>query len=91
MPKNDPTYRSSGNVLLDKILGATIHYYPRGEDEAGADAHLDEIAEELGTKDQKPYIIHLGIGNPPLGSLGYVDCAREILTQCEEQGMLLCW
>jgi len=87
VPKNDPTYRSSGNVLLDKILGATIHYYPRGEDEAGADAHLDEIAEQLGDKDQKPYIIHLGIGNPPLGTLGYVDCAREMLAQCAEQGI----
>ncbi len=85
VPKNDPTYRSSGNVLLDKILGATIHYYPHGEDEAGADAHLDEIAEELISKGQKTYIIHLGIGNPPLGSLGYVDCAREMLSQCAGQ------
>jgi len=89
VPKNDPTYRSSGNVLLDKILGATIHYYPHGEDETGADAHLDEIAEELGAKGQKPYIIHLGIGNPPLGALGYVDCAREMLSQCVEQGIEL--
>ncbi len=87
VPKNDPAYRSSGNVLLDRILGATIHYYPHGEDEAGADAHLDEIAEELSSLGQKPYIIHLGIGNPPLGALGYVDCAREMLWQCAEQGI----
>ena len=42
VPKNDPLYRNSGNVLLDKILGATLHSYPHGEDEAGADAQVDE-------------------------------------------------
>ncbi len=31
--KTDPFYRSSGNVLLSEILGATIHSYPEGEDE----------------------------------------------------------
>ena len=31
---------ASGNVLLDRLLGATIHRYPDGEDEDGADASL---------------------------------------------------
>ena len=87
VPKNDPVYSSSGNVLLDKILGATLHSYPDGEDEAGADAQLEDIANKLSARGQKPYIIHLAAGHPPLGALGYVDCAREILSQCADQGI----
>ena len=45
--KNDPLYANSGNVLLDRMLGATIHSYPHGEDEAGADAQLESIADDL--------------------------------------------
>ena len=44
VPRRDRAYRQSGNVLLDRILGATLHFYPQGEDEAGSDARLDAIA-----------------------------------------------
>jgi len=77
----DHTYRVSGNVLLDKLLGATIYSYPEGEDEAGADANLGRIADELRAKGQKPYIIPLGPGHDPIGALGYVDAAREVVGQ----------
>ena len=82
VPKNDPIYRSSGNVLIDKILGATLHTYPQGEDEAGADANLAEIAKGLEAEGKRPYIIHLAAGHAPLGALGYVDAARELVAQC---------
>ena len=36
----DALYRASGNVLLDRLLGATMHSLPSGEDEAAADAAL---------------------------------------------------
>ncbi|MGZ0219098.1 MAG: pyridoxal-phosphate dependent enzyme, partial [Acidimicrobiales bacterium] len=42
--RDDHLYASSGNVLLDQLLGATIHRYPDGEDEAGADRGLEAIA-----------------------------------------------
>ncbi len=35
VPESDPLYRASGNVLLDRILGATLHSYSEGEDETG--------------------------------------------------------
>jgi D-cysteine desulfhydrase family pyridoxal phosphate-dependent enzyme len=89
VPKNDPIYRNSGNVLVDRLLGATLHSYPHGEDEAGADAHLAEIANDLRADGKKPYIIHLAPGHAPLGALGYVDCARELLAQCEAKGIEL--
>jgi len=78
---DDPVYHSSGNVLLDKILGATLHDYPHGEDEAGADRQLGLISEQLKSAGRNPYIIPLGPGHAPLGSLGYVIAANELLTQ----------
>ncbi len=74
-------YRESGNVLLDRILGAVMHTYPQGEDEAGADANLQAIAAELRGSGKQPYIIPLAPGHPPLGALGYVRTAAEILDQ----------
>jgi len=85
--KNDPYYHSSGNVLLDKILGATLYSFPDGEDEAGADKSLGVIAETLKQKGRVPYIVPLAPGHAPLGALGYVLCAQEILEQQAEQGI----
>ena len=79
----DPDYRDSGNVFIDRLLGATLHRYPDGEDEAGADRQLGDIAAELQAAGRKPYIIHLGPGHPPLGALGYVVAAQELLKQIE--------
>jgi D-cysteine desulfhydrase/L-cysteate sulfo-lyase len=62
-------------------LGATIHTYPKGEDEDGADANLKMIADELRSAGRQPYIIPLAPGHPPLGALGYVRAAEEILDQ----------
>jgi len=74
-------YRTSGNVLLDRLLGATLSSYPDGEDEVGADRRLHEIAGEMRRKGAKPYVIPLAAGHPPLGALGYVLAAAEILEQ----------
>ncbi|MGI9484154.1 MAG: D-cysteine desulfhydrase family protein [Hyphomicrobiales bacterium] len=82
--KNDPLYKSSGNVLLEKLLGAELHSYPEGEDEEGADRQLGEIAEGLRAEGRKPYIIPLAPGHAPLGALGYVVMAAELLRQFEE-------
>ena len=86
VPDVDDVHRSSGNVLLDKLLGATLHSYPDGEDEAGADRHIGEIAKNLKQQGKTPYIIPLSPGHPPLGALGYVVAAQEILKQIQETG-----
>ena len=78
-------YHQSGNVLLDKILGAKLHYYPDGEDEAGADRRLAEIATALKAKGKKPFIIPLSLSEKPIGALGYVDAAIELVEQFEQQ------
>jgi len=85
--KDSQAYHTSGNVLLDNLLGATLHSYPEGEDEAGADRQLGVIADELRAKGQRPYIIPLSPGHPPKGALGYVVAAHEMLQQIKEQGL----
>ncbi len=76
-------YRENGNVLLDRLLGATLHSYPEGEDEAGADAAMAALAEELKQAGKRPYIISLGADHPPLGALGYVEAAIELAGQLD--------
>jgi len=83
VPTNDPLYQSSGNVLLDQLYGAEIHYLSVGEDEALADASLDELANKLKQKGRNPYVIHLGVNAPPLGALGYALATAELKLQCE--------
>ncbi|MEM7293230.1 MAG: D-cysteine desulfhydrase family protein [Pseudomonadota bacterium] len=80
--KADAMYHESGNVLLDKLFGATLHYYDEGEDEFGADRKLREIAADLEKKQGcKTYIIPLAPNHKPLGALGYVVAANELLQQ----------
>lgn len=74
-------YAESGNVLLDRMLGADIHHFPEGEDEAGADASLEALAAKARSAGEVPYVIHLSETPIPLGALGYVACAQELLTQ----------
>ncbi|MES0883963.1 D-cysteine desulfhydrase family protein [Roseibium sp. SCP14] len=88
VPKNDPIYASSGNVLLDRLLGAEIHYFPEGENEAAADANLDRMAEECARRGKKPYVIHLGADSPPIGGLGYAYAAAETWRQFRELGVI---
>ena len=82
----DDHYRTSGNVLLDRLLGATLHSLPVGEDEAAADAALERLAASLAEEGRKPYVIHLGVDHPPLGGLGYVLAANEVMEQARARG-----
>ena len=87
--KDDVRYRESGNVLLDRMFGATLYSYPDGEDEAGADRRIGDIAEDLRSKGRRPYIIPLSPGHPPLGALGYVVAANELLQQIDERNLAI--
>ena len=84
VPKDDPFYNGSGNVLLIRLLGAHIHFFPEGENEAAADANLERIADDLRAQGQRPFVIHLGIDHPPYGGLGYVAAAAECRQQLQE-------
>ena len=87
VPDVDESYRQSGNVLLDKLMGAELWSFPVGEDESAADAALEVHARDLAARGRRPYVIHLGADHPPLGALGYVVAARELETQLAEQSL----
>ncbi|BBB31613.1 D-cysteine desulfhydrase [Neptunomonas japonica] len=80
-PKQD--YYNNGNILLDKLFGATIHAVAEGVDSV---AFADQLMARLIDAGKKPYLIPVG-GSNEVGSLGYVRCANEILAQIVEQGI----
>lgn len=74
-------YRSSGNVLLDRIFGANLREYPADTD---FDEEMASVAREVRAAGGSPYIIPGGASNA-VGALGYVGCGEELLQQCDEQ------
>lgn len=84
VPNVDAVYRTNGNVLIDRLLGASIHSFPTGEDEEAADGCLNELADELKNRGHRPYVIPLSANSPPVGAIGYVQCAEELLVQLDE-------
>jgi L-cysteate sulfo-lyase len=83
--KASEPYLNSGNVLLDRLFGAQIREVQRGSD---MDAALEAVADELRRKGRKPYVIPGG-GSNPVGALGYVDCAQELVEQANRQGLVI--
>jgi len=79
----DPDFTQSGNVFLDQMFGAGIQHYKSG---TNMDAAMEEVGEEVREKGGTPYIIPGG-GSNPIGAMGYVNCAVELLNQAGEQGM----
>ncbi len=75
---------ASGNNFLFRLLGVEkITVVEGGVDLAAAmQAEADELEEE----GRKGYVIPGG-GSNPLGALGYVSCAQEILGQAFDRGI----
>jgi len=79
---------ATGNLLLDKILGAAeIHYVvkpdPYGTIKEGSDPvdeKVQEIKKRLISQGEKAYYIPNGC-RPLHGALGYANCVREIVDQ----------
>lgn len=79
----DPAYNLNGNVLLDRLHGATVSKRPGGAD---MNAEMEAFADTITSKGAKPYIIPGG-GSNAIGALGYVNCARELTEQAVEMGL----
>ncbi len=80
---NDENYILNGNVLLDRLHGATVSKRGGGTDMNAEMAHLAEALQQQG---KRPYIIPGG-GSNPIGALGYVNCARELSEQADAMGL----
>lgn len=66
-----------GNLLINELLGADVRFV---DSDSYDDVYkeMDRIADELRAAGHNPYLVPVG-GSVPLGTVGYVDCAREIL------------
>jgi 1-aminocyclopropane-1-carboxylate deaminase/D-cysteine desulfhydrase-like pyridoxal-dependent ACC family enzyme len=76
-----PIEEVQGNLLLDRLLGATWSFSP-GRPTA---EKMAEVAEELRAAGRRPYVIPGG-GSNGLGALGYVRGAFELTEQLAELG-----
>jgi len=79
----DPDYKFNGNVFLDQLFGASMDRVPGGTD---MNAAMEEVAAVLRDQGRKPYVIPGG-GSNPIGALGYVNCALELLHQANSSGL----
>lgn len=83
VPGRDQSYEHSGNLLLDRILGARVRFVGREMDAA---TDMEERASALREQGRTPYVIPVG-GSNAVGALAYVECARELLAQAEKLGI----
>ncbi len=75
---------ASGNNLLFDLLGVEkVSVVPAGTDLAAA---MQAEVDALASAGRKGYAI-VGGGSNPLGALGYVACAEELLAQSFEMGV----
>ncbi len=74
---------NEGNLLLDRIFDAKIHYCTPDEYKDKRDEIMISIAQNSISKGEKMYIIPEG-GSNALGSMGYYDAMNEIVNQENE-------
>ncbi len=85
--------RAVGNLLVDQLLGAHLHFIPPGPIARGActfeelDAH---VREEASKRVGENYHVPLG-GSNGIGTLGYIRAAIEIDEQAREAGISDAW
>ena len=68
---------------MDGCTGASISRRPGGAD---MQAEMEAVAEEMRAAGRRPYVIPGG-GSTPVGALGYVDAAQELVTQASDMGL----
>ncbi len=72
-----PTDDPDGNLLLDHLLGARLHWCTPAEYRESRDEILARVAAERRSEGRVPYVIPEG-GSNALGARGYADAAAEI-------------
>jgi len=77
------SYTDNGNVLLDHLHGASVERRAGGSD---MQAEMEAVAARLTGEGLRPYVIPGG-DSDPLGALGYVNAALELVNQSAERGL----
>lgn len=76
----EPTSTPTGNLLLDRLFGATIRWC--GESRKGE--RVPAIVEEVRRSGRRPYTIPYG-GSDEVGAMGFVAAMGELQAQLAEQ------
>jgi D-cysteine desulfhydrase len=71
-PKTD-----TGNLILDKWLGAHLHFAAMGTNVSDS---MPPLAERLRAEGRRPYLIPIG-GSNAVGAVGYVAAVQELIEQ----------
>lgn len=79
----DDAYRLNGNVLLDRLHGATVSKRPAGAD---MNAEMETLAAGLRDQGRLPYVVPGG-ASTPVGALGYVNAALELVSQANDMDL----
>lgn len=76
-----PRSQWNGNLLLDDLLGAEVHW---GGDRDRRDVAMNEVVDALRATGARPYVIPMG-GSVPTGAAGYVAAVEELAGQLAER------
>lgn len=76
---------NKGNLLLENLMGVDVRFMDTGSYE-DIYAEMDRVGGQLG----KPYYKIPCGGSNALGTLGYVDCVRELKAQGMEFDHIIC-
>ncbi len=71
-----------GNLLLDRLLDAEIHFVMPGDD---ADERIAGAMVDLRDRGERPYLIPVG-GSNAIGAFGYVTATLELVAQLFQTG-----
>lgn len=79
-----PEYETSGNALLNRVFGATLHHVDWTGDRNRA---IRDLADQLRADGRRPYVVPYGVSNA-LGAAGYASAALEIAEQGARLGIV---
>lgn len=75
----DEPPRRDGNLLLDALLGATVHFTDAA-DYYGIEAAIEALGEQLARSGRRPYVIPVG-GASVTGAVAYARAVDELRAQ----------
>jgi L-cysteate sulfo-lyase len=77
-------YETSGNALLNRLFGATLHDVPWTGDRNRA---IEALANDLTAQGRRPFIVPYGVSNTR-GAIAYATTMVEIAHQCDSLGFV---
>lgn len=74
-----------GNLLLDKLMDVDVQFVDT-DNYADVYRSIKMLVEDLEDLGKKPFVVPLG-GSMPLGVLGYIEAADELIVQAKEKNI----